>query len=70
MRPFRILCGCYCARCGRAVILEGLEDADGNHYCRHCDDYVPTATQRCAEHTPDKIKAREMRQEGPHANSQ
>ena len=55
---FRISCGCTCRRCGRNVVLEGYEDADGNHYCASCDDYVSASPGRCAERTEAKVAAR------------
>lgn len=56
---FRVSCGCTCPTCGRSVVLEGYSDADGNHYCRHCDDYV-AVRGRCAQRKPELVQERKQ----------
>jgi len=57
---YQITCGCHCARCGSPVMLEGLEDADGMHYCHKCDNHVQVFTT-CDYKTPEKVAQRQMR---------
>lgn len=56
---FQIECGCTCKRCGSGVLLEGLEDADGQHYCPSCDDYVSVNKVNSDAHSANAIKERE-----------
>jgi regulator of sigma D len=58
---FQINCGCTCSRCSHALQLEGVEDAEGSHYCRMCDDYVSAMEFNCKERTPEKVAARERK---------
>lgn len=57
---FQIRCGCRCAKCGSAVVLDGYSDAEGNHYCAFCNDYVKVMGVYCAARTPEKVAHREQ----------
>lgn len=56
---FQIKCGCHCARCGKAVLLEGFADANGSHYCPTDGDYVQVTEPHCKHRTTERVKRRE-----------
>ena len=56
---YRVACGCTCRQCGHAVVLEGVADADGAHYCTRCENYVSVNRVSSDAHS---IRAVERRQ--------
>lgn len=56
---YQIWCGCHCKNCGSQVRLEGYSDAEGTHYCPHCDDYVRSVEHFCKARRPEEIRHRQ-----------